>query len=188
MTTGDMKTYADGYRDGYAAGSRHSKYDPDPKLHDDINSFIDKIEDRIPNLVGTEVEDICPMVGPEYLPYDECSKEEKAARNNAQLSYLTSIHEKINTPKKKPKQIAFGDAKSGKVNIWCDELRYLKDGTIKFNVINGAWYGRYKDGVVTVDVFGNKFATDILWEGYMKGHYNDAITKIEEEIGKSKVG
>lgn len=81
-------------------------------------------------------------------------------------------------------QIAIADA-TGRVNLWCEHNGMNEDGSIKFWVINGAWYGTYHDGQVYVEYTKPTFPGILVWAGKAKfnaGHYNEAIRWIQEQI------
>lgn len=86
-------------------------------------------------------------------------------------------------------QIAIADM-SGKVTLWCDYLGTDNDGFIHFNVINGAWNGRFKDNHVYVKDHEISYPGMLVWAGYAKTHsgvwcrdsYNEAIPYIQDMI------
>lgn len=80
--------------------------------------------------------------------------------------------------------IAIGPEGGKKVHLWCDNIRRHKDGKVSFSVINGAWGGSIKDGVVHVDEAGTDIPGQaILWEGKSApGDYNEAIAWIEKQL------
>ena len=99
----------------------------------------------------------------------------------------------LNSPSRKTTydQIAFGNASHpGKVSIWCDRLRYDRDGTLHFSVINGGWDGRFRDGQMWVenDIEPVSNNVEILWRGSLSRYrgrpldYNEAIPMIEKII------
>jgi hypothetical protein len=78
-------------------------------------------------------------------------------------------------------QIAIADL-NGRVNLWCDVTSINEDGSIDFDVINGAWRGRYNNGKVFVEYTKATFPGILVWVGSRGGNYNEAIRQIQEEI------
>ena len=78
-------------------------------------------------------------------------------------------------------QIAIADT-TGKVELWCSVISLNEDGSIDFNVINGAWRGRYDSGKVYVNYTKATYPGFLVWVGDTVGDYNDAIRHIQEEI------
>ena len=78
-------------------------------------------------------------------------------------------------------QIAIADT-TGRVELWCSVNSINEDGSIDFDVINGAWRGRYNNGKVFVEYTKATYPGFLVWVGQRGGHYNDAIRQIQEEI------
>ena len=78
-------------------------------------------------------------------------------------------------------QIAIAD-NTGNVSLWCDVISINEDGSIDFNVINGAWRGRYDNGKVYVEYNKATIPGFLVWAGRRGGNYNDVIPLIQEEI------
>lgn len=86
-------------------------------------------------------------------------------------------------------QIAIADM-SGKVTLWCEYLGTDNDGFIHFIVINGRWYGRFKDNQVYIEDDEISYPGFLVWAGYAKPHsgvwyrnsYNEAIVYIQDVI------
>ena len=78
-------------------------------------------------------------------------------------------------------QIAIADT-TGRVELWCSVNSINEDGSIDFDVINGAWRGRYNNGKVFVEYTKATYPGFLVWVGDTGGHYNDAIRQIQEEI------
>jgi hypothetical protein len=77
-------------------------------------------------------------------------------------------------------QIALG--REGKeVDLWCDHLGTDEKGYIKFSVINGGWVGYYKDNEIYVKGQPPE-PVYISWAGIEHGDYNDAMSRIREQI------
>jgi hypothetical protein len=71
----------------------------------------------------------------------------------------------------------------GNVSLWCSVNSINEDGSIDFDVINGAWRGRYNNGKVFVEYTKATFPGILVWVGQRGGwDYNDAIRQIQEEI------
>ena len=75
--------------------------------------------------------------------------------------------------------IAYSD---GKVGLWCHVNSINEDGSINFEVINGAWRGRYNNGKVFVEYTKATFPAMLVWVGDRDGDYNDVIPWIQEQI------
>jgi hypothetical protein len=60
----------------------------------------------------------------------------------------------------------------------------LEDGTLRFLVINGAWWGTFHNDTVTVERYGTSFPDKIVWRGSrIVGYdYNDAIESIQKRL------
>lgn len=74
----------------------------------------------------------------------------------------------------------------GRVSLWCDVINRREDGTIEFDVINGAWAGTISPaGDVWVEHTNRTFrGNKIVWEGkapFLESEYNEAIRWIEEQ-------
>ncbi len=54
-------------------------------------------------------------------------------------------------------QIAIANM-DGNVSLWCSVNSINEDGSIDFDVINGAWRGRYNNGKVFVEKKAGKFS------------------------------
>ncbi len=75
--------------------------------------------------------------------------------------------------------------------LWCEVDKTVKD-RIYFTVINGAWSGTIKDGVLTIPSereVQTQFPAQICWtdeipEEHDTG-YNDVITWIDKQLTKS---
>ena len=79
-------------------------------------------------------------------------------------------------------QIAIADT-TGNVSLWCHVNSINEDGSIDFDVINGAWRGRYDNGKVFVEYTKATFPAMLVWVGQAKGYdYNKAIAWIQEQI------
>ena len=78
-------------------------------------------------------------------------------------------------------QIAIAD-NTGNVNLWCSVNSINEDGSIDFDVINGAWRGRYNNGKVFVEYTKATFPAMLVWVGERDGDYNDVIPCIQEQI------
>ncbi len=78
-------------------------------------------------------------------------------------------------------QIAIANT-DGNVSLWCSVNSINEDGSIDFDVINGAWRGRYNNGKVFVEYTNATFPGILVWVGQRGGDYNDAIRQIQEEI------
>lgn len=80
----------------------------------------------------------------------------------------------------KNKTIAIG--RNSQVSIWCNNIREYNNGTITFDVINGAWSGTLKDGLIYIK--GEKIAEgEVLWKGICPhDDYNEAIPWIQEQV------
>ncbi len=78
-------------------------------------------------------------------------------------------------------QIAIANM-DGNVSLWCSVNSINEDGSIDFDVINGAWRGRYNNGKVFVEYTKATFPGILVWVGQRGGDYNDAIRQIQEEI------
>ena len=70
----------------------------------------------------------------------------------------------------------------GNVSLWCSVNSINEDGSIDFDVINGAWRGRYNNGKVFVEYTKATFPGILVWVGQRGGNYNDVIPMIQEEI------
>lgn len=75
-----------------------------------------------------------------------------------------------------------------RISLWANVIRRYPNGTITFDVINGAWRGSIrKDGTIYID--GEpQVSGDVVWEGTAPFRpYNDytaeAIEWIQEQIG-----
>lgn len=80
-------------------------------------------------------------------------------------------------------QIAIG--KGSEVSLWCEVNHTLDDGSIFFDVINGAWKGSVGDGKVHVEATDQWHDGDVIWSGQAPfSDYNEAISWIESEIAK----
>lgn len=79
-------------------------------------------------------------------------------------------------------QIAITYSNSGKVSIWCDVTRINKDGSIDFEVLNGAWSGRYHNGTVFVEYTKETIPAMLVWVGELNGDYNEVIPWIQNQI------
>jgi hypothetical protein len=78
-------------------------------------------------------------------------------------------------------QIAIADT-TGNVSLWCSVNSINEDGSIDFDVINGAWRGRYNNGKVFVEYTKATFPGILVWVGSRGGDYNDVIPRIQEEV------
>lgn len=86
-------------------------------------------------------------------------------------------------------QIAIADM-PGKVTLWCEYLHTDNDGFMHFNVINGAWNGRFKDNQVYIEDDEISYPGFLVWAGYAKPHsgvwyrnsYNEVIPYIQDMI------
>jgi len=78
-------------------------------------------------------------------------------------------------------QIAIANT-DGNVSLWCHVISINEDGSIDFDVINGAWRGRYNNGKVYVDYTKATYPGFLVWVGQRGGDYNQAIRQIQEEI------
>ena len=78
-------------------------------------------------------------------------------------------------------QIAIANT-DGNVSLWCSVNSINEDGSIDFDVINGAWRGRYNNGKVFVEYTKATFPGILVWVGSRGGDYNTVIPKIQEEI------
>jgi hypothetical protein len=78
-------------------------------------------------------------------------------------------------------QIAIANT-DGNVSLWCSVNSINEDGSIDFDVINGAWRGRYNNGKVFVEYTKATFPGILVWVGSRGGNYNEAIRQIQEEI------
>lgn len=78
-------------------------------------------------------------------------------------------------------QIAIANT-DGNVSLWCDVVSINEDGSIDFDVINGAWRGRYNNGNVFVEYTKATFPGMLVWVGSRGSNYNEAIRQIQEEI------
>jgi putative aminopeptidase FrvX len=78
-------------------------------------------------------------------------------------------------------QIAIANT-DGNVSLWCSVNSINEDGSIDFDVINGAWRGRYNNGKVFIEYTKATIPGILVWVGSRGGHYNDAIRQIQEEI------
>ena len=78
-------------------------------------------------------------------------------------------------------QIAIADT-TGNVSLWCSVNSINEDGSIDFDVINGAWRGRYNNGKVFVEYTKATFPGMLVWVGSRNEDYNEAIRKIQEEV------
>lgn len=93
-------------------------------------------------------------------------------------------------------QIAIAREKEKKVDLWCNGIAEDTDGTVHFNVINGLWDGKIKDGLLTVKYTGTTFRAKIVWRGTVPPlftssmnwggkDYNGAIAWLNEELSKT---
>ena len=78
-------------------------------------------------------------------------------------------------------QIAIANT-DGNVSLWCSVNSINEDGSIDFDVINGAWRGRYNNGKVFIEYTKATIPGFLVWVGSRGGTYNDVIPKIQEEI------
>lgn len=78
-------------------------------------------------------------------------------------------------------QIAIANT-DGNVSLWCSVNSINEDGSIDFDVINGAWRGRYDNGRVFVEYTKATFPGILVWVGQRGGDYNDVIPWIQDEI------
>ena len=78
-------------------------------------------------------------------------------------------------------QIAIADT-TGKVSLWCSVNSINEDGSIDFDVINGAWRGRYNNGKVFIEYTKATISGFLVWVGSRGGDYNAVIPQIQEEI------
>jgi hypothetical protein len=78
-------------------------------------------------------------------------------------------------------QIAIANT-DGNVSLWCSVNSINEDGSIDFDVINGAWRGRYNNGKVFIEYTKATIPGMLVWVGSRGGDYNDAIRQIQEEI------
>jgi hypothetical protein len=78
-------------------------------------------------------------------------------------------------------QIAIANT-DGNVSLWCSVNSINEDGSIDFDVINGAWRGRYNNGKVFIEYTKATIPGFLVWVGSRGGNYNDVIPKIQEEI------
>ena len=78
-------------------------------------------------------------------------------------------------------QIAIANT-DGNVSLWCSVNSINEDGSIDFDVINGAWRGRYNNGKVFIEYTKATIPGILVWVGQKGGNYNDVIPNIQEEI------
>ena len=93
-------------------------------------------------------------------------------------------------------QIAIADT-TGNVSLWCSVNSINEDGSIDFDVINGAWSGRYNNGKVFIeytkatipgflvwvgDAAGLREHSNGKWSTFPNSYYNEAIHWIQEQI------
>ena len=78
-------------------------------------------------------------------------------------------------------QIAIANT-DGNVSLWCNVNSINEDGSIDFDVINGAWRGRYNNGKVFIEYTKATIPGILVWVGSRGGNYNDVIPQIQEEI------
>lgn len=78
-------------------------------------------------------------------------------------------------------QIAIANT-DGNVSLWCSVNSINEDGSIDFDVINGAWRGRYNNGKVFVEYTKATFPGILVWVGQRGGDYNVVIPSIQEEV------
>jgi hypothetical protein len=78
-------------------------------------------------------------------------------------------------------QIAIADT-TGNVSLWCSVNSINEDGSIDFDVINGAWRGRYNNGKVFIEYTKATIPGMLVWVGRHNGNYNDIIPLIQDEI------
>lgn len=78
-------------------------------------------------------------------------------------------------------KIAIADD-TGKVSLWCSVDNINEDGSIDFDVINGAWRGKYHNNTVFVEYTKATFPGFLVWVGQKGGNYNDVIPWIQEQI------
>lgn len=78
-------------------------------------------------------------------------------------------------------QIAIANT-DGKVSLWCSVNSINEDGSIDFDVINGAWRGRYNNGKVFIEYTKATIPGILVWVGERGGNYNDVIPNIQAEI------
>lgn len=85
----------------------------------------------------------------------------------------------------------FAICQGGRVSIWCRSRGTLKNGTRKFEVINGGWTGFItKAGEVHTTKDGKAGTGTVCWEGvapFRWDDYNEAIVWIEEQIRDQKL-
>ena len=77
-------------------------------------------------------------------------------------------------------QIAIADS-TGNVSLWCHVISINEDGSVDFDVINGAWRGRYDSGKVFIEYTKATIPGFLVWVGQRGGNYNDVIPWIQEE-------
>lgn len=83
---------------------------------------------------------------------------------------------------------AIGDPGSAKVSLWCEGTpKPRKDGSIRFYVINGAWHGVLRDGLVLAERYPDRtWPGALLWSGDVPrphgGDYNSAIAWIDAQL------
>ena len=78
-------------------------------------------------------------------------------------------------------QIAIADT-TGNVSLWCGVNSINEDGSIDFDVINGAWRGRYHNGKVFVEYTKATIPGMLVWVGQHSGNYNDIIPMIQDQV------
>lgn len=75
------------------------------------------------------------------------------------------------------------------VSIWCEVTDRDSDGTIHFDVINGAWSGWINgDEVYVFDTTRSHFGNKIVWQGkapFSEWKYNEAIAWIQESVDRN---
>jgi hypothetical protein len=99
----------------------------------------------------------------------------------ARLVSLFRTHEAASNRKVWLMQIAIADT-TGKVSLWCSVNSINEDGSIDFDVINGAWRGRYNNGKVFIEYTKATIPGFLVWVGSRGGDYNAVIPQIQEEI------
>ncbi len=76
----------------------------------------------------------------------------------------------------------------GNVDLWCLACEGGEPDEVVFQVINGCWWGKLKDGRVTMFGKGDypQYPMELLWEGFVpKAHLGEAQEWIQRQVDAS---